>query len=76
MSETTETPETTQSAPAAADPLLDRNASLAELGAHWASLASKPGTVEPGRVVASGPEGVIVEVAAGRGTLPAAASVR
>jgi len=53
-----------------ADPLLDRNASLADIGAVWATLASKPGTVETAAVKAVGPEGVTVEVAGGEATVP------
>ena len=67
MSETNETPQAPTPNAAAADPLLDRNATLAELTAHWESLASKPGTVEAGRVVEVGESELVVEVAAGRG---------
>lgn len=56
-----ETPDT------AADPLLDRNATVADLGTYWATLASKPGTVEAGRVTAVDDETVTVAVAAGEG---------
>jgi small subunit ribosomal protein S1 len=67
MSETNETPQAQIPNAAATDPLLDRNATLAELTAHWESLASKPGTVEAGRVVEVGEAELVIEVAAGRG---------
>jgi small subunit ribosomal protein S1 len=59
-----DTPET------AADPILDRNASLADIGAVWATLASKPGTIETATVKAVDPGGVTVELAAGEATVP------
>ena len=70
MSETDETPQFLPNQAALADPLLDRNATLADLAAHWESLASKPGTVEAGAVVEIGDAHLVVEVAAGRATVP------
>ena len=68
----TATPDAPESTAAGVDPLLDRNASLADIAALWDGYASKPGTVEAGRITAVEGDVVFVTVAAGKGQIAVA----
>jgi small subunit ribosomal protein S1 len=64
-------PETHATAPEALDPLLDRAASLADVAAHWETLADKPGTVVDAHVERVDAAGVTLRLASGLTCVPA-----